>query len=386
MSKPRQTTANEPRGDAVGPLLYWGVFLLFGPIGVLVGLIQPEPAGWVIGLALVIFSGVIATGWLYAIQRRRYWLLVPINLLAFLYPPFIFSTLYRIRFFNAGYEWSPFTRRAVLAAMVVALISVGFVLIVKYIRQESRAAERARAELSVAKGIHARVAPPIDLWQGPIDVLGRSRSSEEMGGDLIDAIAAPGARAVEVILADVSGHGVGAGIVMSMLKSAIRTRLTSRVPLATLLADINGVLTDLTDEHMFATIACARIYEDGRVEYALAGHLPIIVATAEGKARRIEELANENLPIGITHDEVYVSGSAMLRPGDSLLFVTDGLTEVRHRVGGDELGLAPLRDAFAAHADAPLSEICERLFSLADTHGRRSDDQSVLLVRFAPGA
>lgn len=386
MSKPRHTSAGEPQGDAVSPLLYWGVFLLFGPIGVLVGLIQPEPAGWVIGLALVIFSGVIATGWLHAIQRRRFWLLVPINLLAILFPPFIFSTLYRLRFFNAGYEWSPFARRAVLAAMVVVLISVGFVLIVKYIRQESRAAERARAELSVAKGIHARVAPPIDLRQGPIEVLGRSRSSEEMGGDLIDAIAAPGARAVEVILADVSGHGVGAGIVMSMLKSAIRTRLTSRVPLATLLADINGVLTDLTDEHMFATVACARIYEDGRVEYALAGHLPIIVATAEGKARRIEELANDNLPIGITHDEVFVSGSATLRPGDSLLFVTDGLTEVRHRVGGHELGLAPLRDAFAAHADAPLSEICERLFTLADTHGRRSDDQSVLLVRFAPGA
>ena len=190
MSKPRHTSAGEPQGDAVSPLLYWGVFLLFGPIGVLVGLIQPEPAGWVIGLALVIFSGVIATGWLHAIQRRRFWLLVPINLLAILFPPFIFSTLYRLRFFNAGYEWSPFARRAVLAAMVVVLISVGFVLIVKYIRQESRAAERARAELSVAKGIHARVAPPIDLRQGPIDVLGRSRSSEEMGGDLIDAIAA----------------------------------------------------------------------------------------------------------------------------------------------------------------------------------------------------
>jgi serine phosphatase RsbU (regulator of sigma subunit) len=372
--------------EKISPLLYGGVFLLFGPMGVLVGLIQPNPAGWVVGLMLVVFSGTIALGWLQAIQRRQYWLLVPINLIAFFFPPFLFAKLYRMGIFSMGYDWDPFARRAVLAVMVVALISAGFVLIVRYIRQESRTAERARAELNVAKGIHARVAPPIDLRQGPIEVLGRSRSSEEMGGDLIDAIAAPGAGAVEVILADVSGHGVGAGIVMSMLKSAIRTRLTARVPLATLLADINGVLTDLTDEHMFATVSCARIYEDGRVEYALAGHLPIIVVTGDGHTRRIEELANENLPIGITHDEAFSSGVTRLLPGDTLLFITDGLTEVRSPQGGKELGMAPVRDVFAAGADESLDALCSRIFSATDAHGPRTDDQSVLLVRFGSPA
>ncbi len=83
-----------------------------------------------------------------------------------------------------------------------------------------------------------------------------------MGGDIIDAVC--GDHTVDVYLADVSGHGVGAGIVMSMVKGAIRMRLRAGGSLPALAADLNAVLTELTRDDMFATFAAVRASPQGR--------------------------------------------------------------------------------------------------------------------------
>jgi serine phosphatase RsbU (regulator of sigma subunit) len=256
------------------------------------------------------------------------------------------------------------------------MLASGYVFTIRFVRRIESTAARARAELDLAKQIHESVVPPVSLRTSCVEVFGRSDPSSEMGGDLIDAIERRAG--VDIYLADVSGHGVGAGIVMGMVKSAIRMCLRNEPPLESLVTDLNAVLTDLTRPNMFATFACLRIPVDGPIQYALAGHLPILHAIAS--SGEVREIPNQHLPLGITFDEDYLSGTLTASPGDTLAILTDGLTEVQN-ADGKELGFAAIREAFRANSSRSLPELHDAVVAAARSHGPQLDDQSLILVR-----
>jgi serine phosphatase RsbU (regulator of sigma subunit) len=169
--------------------------------------------------------------------------------------------------------------------------------------------------------------------------------------------------------------------VMAMLKSSVRTRLGAGGPLGEILQDVNRVLADLTDPTMFATLSCLRIRtrEGGAdIEYALAGHLPILHIMALGGG--IRELPNESLPLGIEPTERYVSGHTQAATGDVLVLMTDGLMEVQGR-DGHELGSKPLFGIVGECAGSELQEMHRRIMARVDGHGAQLDDQTLALVR-----
>src|SRR5262249_54476365 len=130
---------------------------------------------------------------------------------------------------------------------------------------------------------------------------------------------------------------------------------------------------------MFVTFACMRFSADGRrMEYALAGHHPILhVRLGDG---RVAELENLNLPFGIADDETYMIRSASLASGDLLVVYTDGLTETLNR-GGRALGHAAVRNVVQRRFREPLAAIRDAIFALAAGHGAQDDDRTLLLVR-----
>lgn len=361
--------------------LYAAIFLIFGGLGLLGAMLQANTAGWAVGLVFATISGSIACGWAYAFSRRRWWLLIPLNILPFFGPRYVFQALAAVGLLRFGYEYAPGTRLLVLAALMVVLVSVGFTLLIVYLRGYERSAAQARAELDIAARVHAALVPDLTLETPVARVYGKSVASSTMGGDLIDARTRNGPAGFEhldVVLADVSGHGVGAGLVMGMVKSSLRTLELSPRSLAETLTTLNGVLEELTRPEMFATAALVRLYEGGRLEYALAGHLPIwLHRTATGA---VEELPNEHLPLGIEVDERFSAGATMVAPGDTLALYTDGLIEVQN-AEGRELGLDALRTVFARHAHAELPTLYGALMGAAAAHGTPHDDQSVVLVR-----
>jgi sigma-B regulation protein RsbU (phosphoserine phosphatase) len=227
--------------------------------------------------------------------------------------------------------------------------------------------------------IHESIVPSISLTTPFAEVLARSLPSAEMGGDLVDAIRRD--REIDVFLADVSGHGVGAGIVMGMLKASIRTRLLAAGDdLGPVLRDVNRVTTDLTRPEMFATLACARVRADRSVSYALAGHLPIFRFHAA--ERRWARLENEHLPLGIDADVEFTSGSLRAGASDLLVFLTDGLIEVMD-ARGVQFGLERIANVLASFTDTTPAAIAQALLDAARAHGTQTDDQSVLIVRVA---
>ena len=357
--------------------MYLGVFLIFGSLAILIAFMQPRAMGWLGSLALVLFGGTIAVGWASAFAAKRFWLLVPLIIVPFFAEPLFFDPIARLGVFRVGMGASEITRKITLAIMMVVLTSIGFVLFIPFVRGKERRAERAQAELDVARVIHESIVPPISIRTPFAQVLARSEPSTEMGGDLVDVIQRD--NEIDVFLADVSGHGVGAGIVMGMLKASIRTRLlVAGDDLGSVLRDVNRIVVDLTRPEMFATLACARVRSDRTVTYALAGHLPIFHYLAA--ERRWTQLDNEHLPLGIDADVPFAAASVQAAPGDLFVFLTDGLVEVMDRERR-QFGLGGVERVLASLPSVDPESIDRALIAAARSHGTQTDDQSVLVVR-----
>ncbi|HBS29489.1 MAG TPA: hypothetical protein DEB06_08590 [Phycisphaerales bacterium] len=361
--------------------LYAGIFMVFASFGSLIAMVMggAEPWGWLAGAAGCVFSGMNALIWAHMFSRRRWWLFLVVGVLPFIAGPLYFNPLHRMGVFEVGAAFSPFVRRVVLATMGVTLISCGFTLIIWYVTRRERQAAAFGAELDVAQRLHAALVPEVDRRVGALEIFGVSHPSSEMGGDLIDIVERESQ--VDLVLADVSGHGVGAGVVMAMVKAAERMRLTrpEGPPLDGFLTDLNRLVTQLTSPEMFVTLAVARLSLDGqRAEVGLAGHLPVLHWIASEK--RVARIENASLPLGITLDERFAPQIVTISPGDALVLYTDGLIE-SSRPDGEQFGLVRLAAEVARLADAPARAMGEGLIRAARAFGGSGDDQSVLVVR-----
>ncbi len=246
-----------------------------------------------------------------------------------------------------------------------------------FIDDQGKTAIRLMAEMSLARNIHDTLVSPVSFTNDRIEALGISCPSTEMGGDLIDVV--DHGETTDLFLADVSGHGVGAGIVMAMVKSSIRMGLRKREGLSELLEDVNEVLEATTSRELYATLACLRIDPAGRVEYALAGHHHI--AHYRALASEVRRLDHRNFPLGLLDGRTYSTDTVAPEPGDLLAVYTDGLNETTN-ASDTELGHEAIEQTVADLAARPLGEIHQAVFDLVETHGEQSDDRTLLLVRF----
>jgi hypothetical protein len=357
-------------------LLAVAIFLLFCTVGFLLDIMaggrNPAPKL----AAMVVFSGAIALLYGYGGLRRR---IAPIALgvvlqTAFNYvlPPAFASV--------PGLSGADATARLRLdAAATLAAIMGSYACFLWFINTTAVRYLRVRAEIELAHQIHQVLVPRIAATIGEFEFAGFSIPSGEVGGDLVDVMPlAASATAWFGYVADVSGHGVSSGVVMGMFKSALRMRLRQGGSLSSMLDDLNGVLIPLKSGSMFVTLACIRADERGALEFAVAGHLPVL--RVRRGSRIAEEITTPQIPIGMFDDYRFVSSTIDCERGDVLALVTDGLTEVFD--GRDrELGLDAVKARFAESADLGVSQIAERIIDAARAHGRQLDDQTLLVIR-----
>lgn len=366
-----------PVSDTVG--LYGGVFFIFAPVMTLfVSDLAPDRAWSRLAIWFVI-SGVIGVLFAAAGTWRR-WLMWPgialnaagIFSMIARWPPALFLE-------NKGLRLE--------GIAVVACIGIGYFLFVRFIRSETARSERLRAELALAAQIHRTLVPPLDLRAPGAEVFGRSEPSTEMGGDLIDAVEHAGA--TDLYLADVAGHGVKAGVLMGMVKSAVRMRMIGDgpgPPLEHVVSDLNRAVCQVSTPEMFVTFAALRLPRGGSgpsqsIELVLAGHLPALVVRAG--ASRCEQVGNDSLPLGVTDTEEFRATRLDLGPGDLVVLYTDGLTEAMSPAQ-QLFGLARLEACIAGAAGRPLEEIHRAVTDAVRAHtgsDARADDQTLLLVR-----
>jgi sigma-B regulation protein RsbU (phosphoserine phosphatase) len=162
------------------------------------------------------------------------------------------------------------------------------------------------------------------------------------GGDYYDVLPLPNGQ-WGLFMADVSGHGVPAAVVMAMLHTLVHAYPGSPAPPAQVMAHINRHLLSMAPEAMFAT-AFYGIYDPGsrHLRYAIAGHPPPRLRRGRAYVSAVQSTAG--LPLGIEQDETWTEADVTLAPGDALLLYTDGIIEGTN-VAGEQFGLARLDDA-----------------------------------------
>ena len=268
-------------------------------------------------------------------------------------------------------------RRVLFDAIgILIAISFGTRFLLFFAGTEGLASVRMQTELSLAHGIQATLVPVVSFRNASFEVYGKSIPSTEMGGDLIDVIESHG-RLVAYV-ADVSGHGLPAGQLMGMLKTAMRVAVQlGQMPVAAL-ESADRVLPDLKEPGMFATLALLRFDGSHQAEYVLAGHPPILHYRHGSKDTA--RLSMEQLPLGLIPGGSYTSKRVIFSPNDLFLMVTDGITEVAN-ARDEEFGLTRLQELLMRHAARPLPEIWDLIMHEVRQYGLQRDDQSLLVLR-----
>ena len=362
-------------------ILLTGVFCLFTSMGIAVGMMHvvQTPVPWALGFAAI--SGVTAMAYAY-VGFRALWkwliLLMPAQFMGMM----LFSSLMARHVSPLPVsvaDYGELQRRLVIEGFVtVPLIVLAYVLVVLFIRKEGARFFGQMAEVRLATEVHKALVPVISRRVGNFEIYGASMPNGQMGGDLVDMVQDEDKSQWMAYVGDVCGHGVSAGMVMAMVKSAARMGSIAGAPVRNLMTDLNRVLAGVSAPNMFVTFACLAGDSGTKVSFSLAGHLPILHYCK--KSGTVEEHTVSNLPLAISPETQFESSTIDCEDGDVLAIVTDGLTEAADR-NGHEVGLEPLKTVLLKSAQSPLSELMTALRGRALQQGKQLDDQTVLLVR-----
>lgn len=268
-------------------------FILFCGFGFAIDLLLLNYQPLARGFFWPLYSGTLATATLAARIKRRL-RLVPVLLLMTLAGLWLGV---RFSFHSpAPPDMEALKRRVVFDAVGILVGTIfGYRLLVDFIRTEGVATVRMQTELALAHGIQATLVPTLSFRVDRFEVYGQSIPSTEMGGDLIDAVESDGTLLAYV--ADISGHGLAAGQLMGMLKTAVRVSLQFRQEPAAVLESADRVLPAVKEANMYATLALLYFDASSEAEYSLAGHPPILHYRAP--TGDIARLAMEQFPLGL---------------------------------------------------------------------------------------
>jgi sigma-B regulation protein RsbU (phosphoserine phosphatase) len=158
----------------------------------------------------------------------------------------------------------------------------------------------------------------------------------------------------------------------------MRLAVQFRQPPVALLESTDRVLPGLKKPDMYATLALLQFDGSAEVEYALAGHVPIL--HYRDRSRDTAELSMEQFPLGLIPGGCYASQRITYSPRDLFLMLTDGISEVPND-RDEDFGLARLAQLLTQYAAQPLPHICELILKEVGQHGAQQDDQTLLLVR-----
>jgi sigma-B regulation protein RsbU (phosphoserine phosphatase) len=246
------------------------------------------------------------------------------------------------------------------------------------LHREIVAREQLRREVCLAAEIQRALQPEGRAVIPGLEIEVLSEPCHEVGGDYWDVIPVDDDR-WWIVVADVSGKGVPAGLVASNIQACLWTRRSGSDPLTSVVADMNGILCRLTRGRKYATLVAAEWNSTREtLTWVSAGHPPLFLKH-DGA---VQGFSATGRPVGLLPDQVYGSESAVLREGDTVLLYTDGILEAGGLTGREEFGLEKIR-GFLEEGGGP-RDVIERLTVALDSHlddGEREDDVTLVCLR-----
>ncbi len=280
---------------------------------------------------------------------------------------------------NLGQPLSPGTDLEPVGVLAF-VAALGYAVIGNVFRGEAELVAVQR-ELETARQIQRSLLPREPPRVRGLDVAMRYLPMTAVAGDLYD-FAALGPTRIGMLVADVSGHGVPAAIVASMVKLAFSTQADHAHDPARVLAAMNGVLARQLASG-FVTAVYAVIDTDRRsLTVASAGHPPLLIGHADGG---VEAVNGQGLVMGFMPEAAYTNREVDLRDGDLVFLYTDGVTEARSP-SGDFFDDVRVTRWLAAANGRDARQLCDAaLAELTAWRGRPGfeDDVTFVVARVA---
>ncbi|HYL82891.1 MAG TPA: SpoIIE family protein phosphatase [Candidatus Angelobacter sp.] len=245
--------------------------------------------------------------------------------------------------------------------------------------EKERERQRLEQEINIARDIQQALLPRNFPDSPNFAVTGVNFPCLSVGGDYFDVFPLSDGRTAFVI-ADVSGKGLGAAIVTTMLQGALSGMTLGTDP-ARVFNHVNRFLCDHTEVGRYATVFFGLLDNDGHLEFINAGH-PSPFLIRRGQAE--EAFTEGSYPVGLVPEAQYTAACLKLEPGDTLVLFTDGVTEAMDP--DDQLfGVPRLRHVLMGQPECPLEQLQKCILEAVEnfTRGaRQADDLTVLIVRY----
>jgi hypothetical protein len=233
----------------------------------------------------------------------------------------------------------PWSTTSYWDSITLFALFVFFVVLVNWLKITWEQENRLLAE------VQARLLPKEIPEVEGCEIASEWRPAGVVGGDYYDVLRVDGG-ATALCIADVSGKGMPAALVMSNVQAGLRALITEGVPPARLLGRLNDLLRENVRTGTFVTLFLGVLDPGGhRLVFSNAGHNPPILMRADGTFQR---LFGGGPVLGVLPGSVYEAHEVVVGPGDRLVMYTDGLTE-RADDDGEEYGEARLVEMLSAN-------------------------------------
>ncbi len=236
-----------------------------------------------------------------------------------------------------------------------------------------------RAQIDVAREIQRSLLPEDPLVIAGVRLAGRCIPADAVGGDYFGYFPR-GRNRVDSFIGDVSGHGVGAAMLMAEARTIFMAERLIASSAAPILAKLNDLLYDDLDRANHFMSGCCATFDTASRElsYANAGHLPALLLRANEASCRFLEA--DGALLGMSKTGQFTEAVVTLTAGDIVVFYTDGITE-RESETGEFFGVERLKEAVVVHRDEDPERLIASILAVVDRFaGARPHDDDVTIV------
>ncbi|HEX7294804.1 MAG TPA: GAF domain-containing SpoIIE family protein phosphatase [Pyrinomonadaceae bacterium] len=232
---------------------------------------------------------------------------------------------------------------------VLMLLAAQVAIIIEKVMLHEQLIEKKRLEgqLEVARQVQLELLPAGDPELAGYDISAYNFPTEEVSGDYYDWVSIYEDQ-IAIVIADVSGKGVPAALLMAFLRASLRAATHIGYATHISMAKVNYLLWESIERNQFVTAFYGILDGPNRtLSYSNAGHTPSLLVHADGSHRFIDR---GNVPLGMFRDTRYHEYYLSFDPGDLLVLYTDGVTEATNP-SGEEFGRERLAEAVKAHSN-----------------------------------
>jgi phosphoserine phosphatase len=245
--------------------------------------------------------------------------------------------------------------------------------------------QRIQRDLSIARDIQQGLLPREQPVVEGFDIAGWNQPADETGGDSFDFLPLDDGR-LAIALADATGHGIGAAMVMAETRALFRALVTQNGNLAEVMPRVNALLCMDLPEGKFNTAFFGLLAPaQHRVAFLSAGQGPILAYSAA--SGEVSELDTHGLPLGMMADADYDPITTLeMAPGDVLVLLTDGFYEW-DRPDGEQFGTARMAAILQQHHALPAAEFIRLAYEAViefSAGTKQGDDLTAVVVRRLP--